>query len=121
MSGESWFGLPYTWRPEPSWTSQPQPEPNWFVAAAVSLSLKSPNEPNAEAIASPSAPEGSPPPFGPMTFQKSEWFAWPPALLRTGPCLSDGSEDRLARTSSTDLSAQSVSFSAPLARSTYVA
>jgi hypothetical protein len=53
-----------------------------------------------------------------MTVQNRLWFAWPPALLRTGPCLSCGSDERFFRTSSTGLSAHSVPSSAAFALST---
>ena len=36
-----------------------------------------------------------------MIVQKSEWLAWPPALLRTAACLSAGSVSSFVSTSST--------------------
>src|SRR3954469_17316439 len=101
LIGESWLAVEYSFSPEPSCTSQLQPEPKRATPFWPNVDLKSSKEPNAEVIASPSAPDGAPPPFGPITVQNSEWLAWPPALLRTGPCLSAGRLDRLFRTSST--------------------
>ena len=100
-------------------TSQPQPLPNWFTAASLSCCLNVPKSPKVEPIASARAPSGSPPPLGLMISQKSEWFAWPPALFRTAVRLSSGMRSRLASTSSTGLSAHSVPSSAALALSTY--
>ena len=56
---------------EPSlyFTSQAQPEPNCVMAALVSFSLKAAKEPKFFAMASPRAPEGSPPPLGERLFQ----------------------------------------------------
>ena len=68
------------------------------------LAWKSAKEPKAALIASASSPVGSPPPSGLMFSQNSVWLAWPPAWLRSGVCLSAGSDDRLARSSSTGLS-----------------
>jgi hypothetical protein len=65
---------PTTARPEPSWTSHDQPEPNWLTPVSLNLALKSSNEPNADEIASASGPSGSPPPFGLMLSQNSEWL-----------------------------------------------
>ena len=47
--------------------------------------------PKVSSIAARSSPPGSPPPSGLMISQKREWLACPPALLRTGPWISDGS------------------------------
>ena len=102
-----------------STTSHDQPEPKRFTPASVSCFFSSSKLPKAELIASPSSPPGVPPPFDESTVQNSEWLAWPPALLRTGPCLSAASDDRCASTSSTGLSAHSVPSSAALALSTY--
>jgi hypothetical protein len=73
-SGVSWFGVPTIARLLPSYTSQDQPEPNWLTPVSFSFALKSPNEPNAELIASPSAPSGSPPPSGLIDSQNSVWL-----------------------------------------------
>ena len=54
-----------------------------------------------------------------MIVQKSEWLAWPPALLRTAACLSAGSVSSFVSTSSTGASARSVPSSALFALSTY--
>src|SRR4051794_4464373 len=117
--GESWLGVLVSLSCPPSSTSHVQPEPNWPTPLASNRSLKSSNEPNASLIASARSPEGSPPPSGDIDSQNSVWLAWPPPLLRNGPCLSSGSDDRLARTSSTSLPSQSVPDSASLALSTY--
>ena len=97
MSGESWFGVEYAARPVPSQTSQVHPLPKRFTPPSVIAALKSANEPNASSIAFARSPLGSPPPSGDMIVQKSEWFAWPPALLRTGVRLSSGRMSRSAR------------------------
>ena len=116
-AGVNRFGSEYTARPVPSQTSQVHPEPNRFTPASLTCPLSSSRPPNVSEIASASAPEGSPPPSGDMISQKSEWFAWPPALLRTGVALSP-SWSRFWRTSSTGLSAHSVPSSAAFALST---
>jgi hypothetical protein len=72
--GLSWLALATTASPEPSCTSQDQPEPNWLTPASLSLAWKSAKEPNVEAMASASAPAGSPPPLGDMLSQKSVWL-----------------------------------------------
>ena len=118
MIGLSWLGVPTTARPEPSCTSQAQPEPNWPTPVSFILSWNSENEPNASLIASASAPSGSPPPSGDIDSQNSVWLRWPPPLLRTGPRLSSGTSERLAITSSIGLSASSVPSSAAFALST---
>ena len=88
------------------------------MPASISCRFSSSTESKVSAIAAASSPSGSPPPSGPMISQKSVWFAWPPALLRTGIRLSSGSESRFASTSWTGLSAQSVPSSAAFALST---
>ncbi len=72
--GLSWLGVPTTARPDPSCTSQAQPEPNWPTPAALTFAWKSANPPNVDAIASASAPLGSPPPEPERLSQKSEWL-----------------------------------------------
>ena len=118
MIGESWFAVEYAWRPEPSQTSHVQPEPKRVTPFWVIVSLRASTPPNVSPIASASAPEGSPPPSGLMTCQKSEWFAWPPALLRTAVRLSSGRSASERSTSSTAASAHSVPSSALFALST---
>src|SRR5436853_7400396 len=100
-TGESWFGVLVTLSSPLSTTSHDQPEPNRFTPASVSCFFSSSKLPNVELIASPSSPLGAPPPLGESTVQNSEWFAWPPALLRTGPCLSAGSDESCLSTFST--------------------
>jgi hypothetical protein len=73
-TGLSWFGVDVIASPEPSWTSQAQPEPNCPTPAASNFSLNSSKEPNAEEIASARAPLGSPPPSGDIDGQNSEWL-----------------------------------------------
>src|SRR3954454_6839465 len=116
--GESWLGGLVSLSCPPSSTSHVQPEPNCPTPLASNCSLKSSNEPNASLIASPSSPLGSPPPSGLIDSQKRLWLAWPPPLLRTTPCLSSGSDERLCRTSSIGLPSHSVPSRAPLALST---
>src|SRR4051812_34156609 len=119
--GESWLGVLVSFSSPPSRTSHVQPEPNWPTPLASNCDLNSSNEPNAELMASARSPEGSPPSVPPARIdsQKSVWLACPPPLLRNGPCLSSGRDDRLARTSSTGLPSHSVPESASLALSTY--
>ena len=121
MTGLSWFALLVIARPEPSCTSQAQPEPKRFTPASFSWLLKSSKLPNVSESAWARSPSGSPPPSGPMICQKKEWFEWPPALLRTAPRLSSGTLSRFFSTSSTGLSAHSVPSSAALALVTYAA
>src|SRR3954453_15819008 len=116
--GESWLAVLGTLRPPLSTTSQDQPEPKRLTPASVICCFSASRPPRAWLIASASPPDGSPP-FGPSTVQNREWLAWPPALLRTGPCLSAGSEERFLSTSSTGLSAHSVPSRAAFALSTY--
>jgi hypothetical protein len=116
--GLSWLGVLVIFSEPPSSTSQAHPEPNWPTPAASNCSLKASNEPKASSIAPARSPEGSPPPSGLIDSQNSEWFRWPPPLLRTTPFLSSGRESRLAMTSSIGLSSHSVPSSAPLALST---
>src|SRR6185312_8273209 len=106
--GESWFAELVTDSRPLSSTSHAQPEPNRLTPASTICCLNASNEPKALSIAAARSPLGVPPPFGPRIVQNSEWLAWPPALLRTGPCLSDGRLLRLASTSSTGLSPHSL-------------
>ena len=50
-----------------------------------------------------------------MICQNMEWFAWPPALLRTAVCLSSGRDSRFVSTLSTEASANGVPSSAAFA------
>ena len=49
--GESWFGVETTATPEPSLTSQAQPEPNRAMPAVLNSSLNESKEPKASSIA----------------------------------------------------------------------
>src|SRR6476619_2243283 len=119
MIGESWLAVDVALRSPPSTTSHDQPEPKRFTPASISCFLSASKPPNVESIAEPRSPEGVPPPLGPRIVQNRLWLAWPPALLRTGPCLSCGSEEMFFRTSSTGFEAHAVPSSAALALSTY--
>src|SRR2546421_12447436 len=83
MSGLSWFGVLVIDSLPPSLSSHAHPEPKRPAAAAANCSLNLSKPPNEDLIASPNAPVGSPPAFGPMICQKNEWFQSPPLLLRT--------------------------------------
>ena len=61
-------------------------------------------------------PDGAPPAFGPMRFQKKEWFQWPPPLFLTAPRIPSGTAARLEINSSTDLDASSGALSSALLR-----
>ena len=116
MSGLSWLALLSTASlPALSTLSHAQPEPKRVSAALVKASLKASKPPRSLSMRLATSPTGLPPPLGDMTVQNSEWLAWPPALLRSGPRLSSGSASRLAMISSADLSAHSVPSSAALA------
>ena len=52
-------------------------------------------------------PEGAPPALGPRIFQKREWLAWPPPLLRTAPRISAGTAFKSRIKSSTDFRSRS--------------
>src|SRR3977135_499132 len=74
---------------------QAQPEPTRPTPACANFALKSANEPNADLMASASAPVGSPPPPFFMIFQNIEWFQWPPPLFRTAVRIFSGTLSRL--------------------------
>ena len=90
MIGESWFAVEYAWRPEPSQTSHVQPEPKRVTPFCVIVSLRASTPPNVVADRVGERAGGLAAAVGLMTCQKSEWFACPPALLRTAACLSSG-------------------------------
>src|SRR5438094_10571357 len=117
-NGESWLGVLTTLRSPPLTTSHDQPEPKRFTPASVIADLSWSKPPKAELIASPSSPDGAPPPPGPSTVQNRLWFACPPALFRTAACLSAGRDERFLSISSTGRSAHSVPSSAAFALST---
>jgi len=68
------LALPTTARPDPSFTSHDQPEPNWFTPVSLTLAWKSEKEPKAASIALASSPSGSPPPSGAMFSQNIVWL-----------------------------------------------
>ena len=68
------LGVETTASPEPSCTSQDQPEPNWPTPASLNWTWKSPKEPKADSIAEARSPSGSPPPSGDIHSQNSEWL-----------------------------------------------
>ncbi len=94
--------------------SHAQPEPKRLMAALVKASLNFSKPPTSRSMALATSPTGSPPPLGDITVQNSEWLAWPPPLLRTGPCKFSGSDFRRETSSSTGRSAYSVPSSAAL-------
>src|SRR6185437_15966292 len=111
MSGLSWFGVLVIDNLPPSFTSHAQPDPKRDPAAAANCSLSLAKLPNAEVIALPTAPLGSPPLPGPMICQNIEWFQWPPPLLRTAVRTDSGTELMPRIKSSRDLPASSGAFS----------
>jgi len=119
VSGLSWLAVLVIFSVPPSTTSHAQPEPKRATPAASNCSLKASNEPNAASIALPRSPSGAPPPFGLIDSQNSEWFRWPPPLLRTAPRLSSGTSPRFAMTSSIGLPSSGPPARASFALSTY--
>src|SRR3954452_19472960 len=69
-TGESWFGVLVTLRPEPSCTSQVQPLPKRATPASLTCFLRSSRLPKVSLISSARAPLGSPPPAGLMVSQE---------------------------------------------------
>jgi len=94
--------------------SQAQPLPKRVSAALVKASLNFSKPPSCDSIALPTSPTGAPPPLGDITVQNRLWLAWPPPLLRTGPCRFSGSDLVFLTSSSTGRSAYSVPSSAAL-------
>src|SRR5713226_9794394 len=91
MSGLSWLGVEMTSNLLPLFTSQPQPEPNRPIAAAVTSSLNLSNDPNVESIALAELPIGLPLGFlGSINSQNSEWLWCPPPLSRTAVLIASG-------------------------------
>src|SRR5699024_703089 len=104
-----------------STTSQPQPDPKRPAAALSNCSLKASKLPNVELILSAKSPEGSPPPFGEITFQNKLWLACPPPWLRTAVLTSSGTESMFFNNSSTDFPSNALFPStAPFKPPTYV-
>jgi hypothetical protein len=67
-----------------------QPLPKRVVPAWLTAVLNFSKSPNALLMASATAPFGAPPALGAISFQNSEWFQWPPPLLRTAALMSSG-------------------------------
>src|ERR1700722_15462710 len=107
ISGLSWLGVDSIANLPSFTTSHAQPEPNRPTPAAANFVLKSANEPKEDLIASPTAPEGSPPPPFFISFQNIEWFQCPPPLLRTAVRIFSGTLSRLLRSSSIDRACRS--------------
>src|SRR5262249_41355409 len=102
-SGVSAFDV-VTIASEPSafFTSHAQPEPNWPRAASLNLVLNASKLPNALSIAAATAPDGAPPAFGAMLFQKNVWFQTCAELLKiflspsARDCVITSSSDRFS-------------------------
>src|SRR5580698_10273446 len=97
IAGLSWFGLlvMLSLRSLGLCTSHAQPEPKRPVAAAANCVLNVAKSPNDDLMASARAPDGSPPfLLGSSHSQKSEWFQWPPPLLRTAVRTASGTAAR---------------------------
>ena len=121
LSGVSWLALLSTTTFLSGVTlSHAQPLPKRVSAALVKASLNFSKPPRSLSIALATSPLGSPPPLGDMTVQNREWLAWPPPLLRTGPCRFSGSVLSFFTSSSTGRSAYSVPSSAALTLLMYV-
>src|SRR6478672_4595123 len=117
MMGESCLALDVISILEPSLISQAQPDPNRVVAAAPNFSLKAANPPKTLLIAASRFPTGSPPAFGAIIVQNSEWLLWPPPLLRTAVRIFSGTiAQLLASNSPIDLFARSGADSSALFR-----
>ena len=80
-----------TSRPPSATTSQPQPEPNCPVAAALTFSWRASTLPKVDSIAAARAPVGAAAGEPLMIDQNSEWLACPPPWLRTAPRIASGS------------------------------
>src|SRR6266853_4519185 len=100
INGLSWFGVDSIASLPSLRINQAHPEPNRPTPACANFVLKSANEPNADLIASASAPVDSPPPPFFMIFQNMEWFQWPPPLFRTAVRIFSGTRSRLFMSSS---------------------
>ena len=90
MIGLSWLGVLSMASAPLSATSQPQPLPNRPAQALANCSLNWLKPPNALAMASASAPDGSLAPPGAIVSQNIVWLACPPPLLRTGVRIASG-------------------------------
>src|SRR5260370_41211957 len=80
-----------------------QPEPKRPMPAAANFSETPAKDPNVELIAAARFPLGSPPPPFFIHVQNSEWFQWPPPLLRTALRIFSGTASRPFSRSSMDL------------------
>src|SRR5690606_41283520 len=101
--------------PDMSTVSHARQLPKRVSAALEKASLKASEPPRSLSMRLATSPTGLPPPLGDITVQNSEWLAWPPALLRSGPRLSSGSASRLEMISSALLPSHCVPSSAALA------
>src|ERR1035437_8993281 len=116
INGLSWFGVDSIASFPSFRMTQAQPDPNRPTPAAANFVLKSAKEPNADLIASASAPVGSPPPPFFMIFQNIEWFQWPPPLFRTAVRIFSGTRSRLESKRSIDRAERSACPSRALLR-----
>src|ERR1700686_1835903 len=101
--GVSWFGVESIASLPSFTTSQAQPDPKRRTPAAANFVLNSSKDPNVDLMAAARSPFGSPPPPFFICVQKSEWFQWPPPLLRTAARIFSGIASRLFSRSSIDL------------------
>ena len=70
----SWFGVPTTARPLPSFTSQAQPEPNWLTPVSLTFALKSSNPAERRVDRLGQRAAGGAAAVGPIDSQNSVWL-----------------------------------------------
>jgi hypothetical protein len=99
ISGLSWFGVLVISSLPPLSTSQAQPLPKRPMPAALNCSLNASKLPNAALMASAPRPSARRRRWGAISFQNSEWFQWPPPLLRTAVRMSSGTPPGRERSS----------------------
>ena len=90
ISGLSWFGVLITSSLPPLSITHAQPLPKRVAPAWLTAVLNFSKSPNELLMASATAPVGAPPAPGAISVQNSEWFQWPPPLLRTAALMSSG-------------------------------